>query len=357
MPSYIQGILVSASTSILARDGYPRTFRVKRDKKGNRVYTVRHLVLAGVRDGPRNVLACSGLPRPGSTWNFMDDVDTTAWCTNVADVNLHEEKEGENSKVWTVDQEFSTIPPDVCFDEELGDPLLAPQKVSISTIKYNEEATYDMFGLPIVNSSHEMVRGPQAEFEASRISIRIEQNVASLGLSLVKTMMNTVNQLPMWGLSARMIKLSDFQAEKKYKGGVSFETGTGTGGCRVYWTRTFTFDTYARIDPQSGGEVSGFDRYLRDEGTKTLIGSWNTSGAFIPGSPAVPSPDPTNPAHFQRAVDADGNYIRTLLNRGVPAGAAVITGTHLGGDAGVIVIQKYEESNFFTLGIPTDLEL
>lgn len=328
-----------------------RTWSGSRDSEGYREYQIQWLVETDTRlDGPARVLQCPGLPRPGTFWLFDNDVDIWAWCRPDAKIKLHEEKEGEGGYWWTVDQTFSSkpLPRDKqrCQTTEIQDPLLEPQKVSGSYVKDKEEAIYDRFGRAILTSSHEQIRGPQVEFPTGRDTIRIEQNVLNLELEVFGPMRDTLNDAPLWGLPSRCISLSNATWQEKFY-----------GTCTKYYTRIFEFETNVKRDAY-GNITSKWDRDLLDEGTKVLKGHWSTStGAWvvdnIGGSPA----DPLNPAHFIRFQDRQGNVARVILNgAGLPADIQIGTGTGTSTSAaGNVHVERYDESNFLLLGIPTTL--
>lgn len=310
-----------------------------RDEEGHRTYKITHRVEAAFTDGPWNVMNATGLPLVGSYWNFDGDSDPWAFCYPTMKVTP-EINDGEKNKYWRVEQTFSTKPLNRCQDESIEDPLLEPQKVSGSFVKYTQEATRDRFGQSIVNSAHEHYRGPRVEFDHNRPTVRIEQNVASLGLDTFSQLIDHVNDSPMWGLPARTVKLSNVSWERKLH-----------GICNFYYTRIFDFDI----------NYFTFDRKVPDEGTKVLHGHWasqddtGTGGETgwvldnINGSP----PDPNNPQHFDRFKDRRGENARTLLDgAGKPLeGSAMGTGGTT--DPIVFTIEYYPESNLLALGVPT----
>lgn len=391
--------------------GGPRIWGGSRDDEGYREFTVRHIVkTTNKADGPYMVMFAAGLPAIGSVWNFGNDLDVWAFCYPYMKVDLHQHKEGDPHYWWAVDQKFSTKPLSRCQDTQVEDPLLEPQQVSGNFGKYTIEAVYDRFGSLIKSSSHEQIRGRQVEFDNNKPSVTIRQNVASLGLSTFAQMIDTVNDGPMWGLSERMVKLSNAPWERKV-----------FGQCRYYYTRTFDFD----IDYKT------FDRRALDEGTKALNGHWTTSAtsgsgmtvnitsvsttgaitgvATVTGGTDYPAsttfqiavtggggtlgvvtastnssgvvtgvtlsaggsgysvtgiastatgtgwvldnifgvtPNPDNPQHFTRYKDRNGENTRAILNgRGTPVANV--------SEAAQIDVAYYQESNFFTLGIPT----
>ena len=293
-----------------------REWSMDRGEDGHRTYTITHEVETDVGDGPFNVLNFTpGLPLEGDEWNFDGDRDPWAYCMPTAKVAKNPAvAEGHPVTHYLVTQTFTTKPPDVtkqrCSEIKVEDPLLEPPKVSGTFNKYTEEATKDRFGNPILSSSHEMLRGPQNEWDANRLTVKIEQNVATplQGYELPGAMLDTVNDAPLWGLARRCVKLSAAPWERVFY-----------GRCNVYYKRTLEFEI--RIDT--------FDRDLLDEGSKLLHGHWDPvgSGAWvlddINGSP----PDPKNPTHFDRAQDKNGNIMRVVLDgAGKPAETATAAG-------------------------------
>lgn len=278
------------------------SWSMSRDSEGHRTYKVVYLV-AGTRfDGPANALQCPGLPTPGAYWAIDNDLDLWAWCRWDADVQPVVTDEPNN--YFKCAFVFSTKPPDrskggrSCRQSQVEDPLLEPMKVSGHFSKYHEEAKVDLFGKTITNSAWEMLKGPSIEFDASRHSIRISQNVALLELELFEPMIDTLNNAPLWNRPRRTIKLSNVSWEKKYH-----------GQCNYYYTRTLEFDIRKT-----------WDRNEMDEGTKVLNGRWGEDGAWelLPigideeGDPI--DPDPDNPAHFIQYKDKNGENTRVQLN-------------------------------------------
>jgi hypothetical protein len=326
----------------------------ERDSEGHRTWTLvsRVEVTDPGNDGPYTALKCPGLPLPGSQWFFGNDLDLWAFCTARAKIK-QVDGEGDPTTAFDVEQEFSTKPPErsKCQDQEVEDPLLEPPQVSGSFVKDRKEATHDRFGRPILTSSHEVIRGPQVEFDENRWQVKIVMNVAVLDLPTIAEMKDSVSDATLWGVPRRCVKLSDFSWEKKYY-----------GFCEVYYVLSFTFEIHVAYNPVTGSYSSGFDRYLLDEGNKALNGRWSTTtGKWVlvdvdnVGTP----PDLDNPAHFCRFTDRQGNQCRVILNgAGVPSEATVGTGTGTSGQtggAGYRYVEKYAESNFLLLGIPTSL--
>lgn len=276
-----------------------------RDGEGHRIYLVTFLIEADSSlDGPATVLQTSGLPTYGQTWAIDNDIDVWAWCK--WDAKVTPVRTEEPNYYWTVEMTFSTKPPEkTCKNAQVEDPLLEPMKVSGSFIKYMEEATVDRYGRPILSSSLERMKGPQLEFDNTRMEVNIEQNVPVLQLDLLSRLDNTVNAYPLWGLPRRYIKLSNITWERKFY-----------GQCHVYFTRRFSFEI--RFD--------GFDRDLLDEGTKVLNGHWaEDSDRWVLDDIGPNPPNKHKPGHFIKATDRNGNYIHVILNgSGEPATLQVV---------------------------------
>lgn len=281
------------------------TWSMTRSEKGHRVYKVRYRVRCAATDGPAVALNTVGLPRPGDRWNVDGDLDLWAYCLWTATVNPV--IENEPNKQFEIEFTFTTEPPDnkTCKDNQVTDPLLEPMKVSGSFNRVTEEATHDRFGKLITNSAHQSLKGPKTEFDRSRAVVKVEQNVAQLGLTTFVPMIDTVNDRPLWGMSRRCVKLGHVSWERRYQ-----------GACQVYYTRTLEFDLRA----------DGFDRDLIDEGTMVLNGHWGDPALGDPSnnwvldevdgqvSTTAPNPDPANPGHFITMRDREGNPRSTVLD-------------------------------------------
>lgn len=299
----------------------PGSWKMTRDESGYRNYEIKHLVQCGVNDGPANALQCPGLPIPGSEWFFKDDSDVWAWCK--LDMEVDPKTSNDKGEFFVVTNHFTTQGTSKkCCVEPVDDPLLEPIKISGSSVKFTKEGVYDRNGDRILNSAFEQLRGPQNEWDDNRHTVKIEQNVADLEFDLCNSMVNAVNSDVLWGLAARKVKLSSFTWDKKFR-----------GDCNPYYVRTFEFEI----------NFEGWDRCLVDEGTKVLNGAWykpagqpigdyyriavtsddnstlnpDYDGNLDTGSPV--DPDPSNPSHFIRFQDRNGNQARVILDgHGLP---------------------------------------
>ncbi len=286
-----------------------RTWSMSRDSIGHREYKVTSQVeVTSAADGPATVAQCPGLPRVFTLWRIGNDIDIWAWCRPDMDIKPASGiSEGEPIQFYHVTQTFSTKPternnPEANKDQQ--DPLAEPQKVSGSFAKRQEEAFVDRFGSQIVNSAFEQIRGPLVEFERNSPTIKIEQNWPTLDLDVIATMVDRVNDRPLWGLPRRCWRLTNFSWERLFH-----------GQSYVYYKRSFEFES----------RYETWDRDVMDEGTKVLSGQWDKpTGTYITTKVGGVDPNPNNPQHFKRATDPDGNPMKLVLNgAGLPAGVYV----------------------------------
>jgi hypothetical protein len=328
------------------------------DEKGYRTYTVIYQVWrTDINDLAFTSYNTQGLPQVGDAYNFGNEFDPWCWCRPETKVEKFEDPQGN---YWHITKTFSNKPLDICRQQPMEDPLLEPWKITGTFQVYQEEATQDMDGNKIVNSGFEPIRGPQATFDRHRTQIKIQQNVADLQGDLLESMINTVNDSPLWGFQQRCVKLSGCPFEKKY-----------WGQCEVYWTRTLEFDIDMNL-PIWDGSISGlvvgrllggFDRVVLDDGTKVMNGRWGVDAAHG-------GTDPTNqwiPLPLAGPPDINGKFpSKWIAFRGRDGEAAhcIVTadGNPIGhGIPGVtddpnnIAIYYYQESDFTQLGIPLDL--
>lgn len=272
-------------------------------ESGYRTYIITFQTIGAAADGPNAHSQTIGLPRTNDTWNFESVPDVWSFCTPYRSIKPRATK-GPNT-LFDHEYKFTNKPPEVpkCQDQTATNPLLEPMQLSGSFSKYQEEGRLDRFGRRITSSSWEPIRGKQNEWDASRPGVQIVQNVPLLELPLLSWLIDCVNDLAMWGLPSRCVKLSSITWEEKYY-----------GQCFKYFTRTLNFETNRKT----------WDREMQDEGTKVLNGRWtrNHHWELLPvgGKPA----DRFNPSHFIKFPDYNGNHINGVLNgRGLPAGSCI----------------------------------
>lgn len=300
------------------RGGYRPVLRV--DDEGHREYLQKFLVECETNEGPLTALSATGLPATGAMWSLGVEADPWAWCRPETQVLPHvvEDSVGE---YYIVERLFSSRPLERCGTANISNPLLEPAEIGGTIRKVNEEATRDLFGRPIVYSSWEQIRGPQVEFESSQQTIKITKNIPVLQLPLWAALVDGLNHAPLWGFPARTVRFSSYSWERKFY-----------GQCLRYYRVSFEFDT----------DLRGFDRFILDEGTAALHGSWKlellengdevTRWVVLPiGRDASGSdimPNPQNPAHFVRLTDKNGNPKKVTLNgAGVPFDPFPVTTT------------------------------
>lgn len=335
-------------------EGIQKFWKLSEDAEANRTYKIIFRVItSNPLDGPFTVRNCPGLPVNGAVWAYGTEIDPWAFCTFEKEVDQITEG-GKKSLHWDVTCTFTTRAQfRKCGDTPKEDPLLEPQKVNGSFVKYVREAARDRNGRLIRSTSHELFKGAQVEFDRNRPRVHVEQNVLDLQLDLCAGMVDHLNDSLLWGVGPRRVKFSDFSWERKIY-----------GACGVYFTRIFDFD----IDMQ---DDDLFDRHLLDQGTKALSGRWATeaenalgiNGWVLINVDGAP-PDKDNPQHFVRYKDRHGENVSVVLDEdGLPADSTILSGTGTGssnpstpsGPAHLILFEYYQEANLYLLGIPATL--
>ena len=285
---------------------------LSRDKEGHRTYKVKWLVRSGYTDdGPAHALIAAGLPAIGSSWNQGNDYD--AWARCLPTMSCRSLTQNERGIWWEVEQTFSTKPLNRCQDTTIDNPLNEPDRISGGFAKYTKEVEKDKDGKAIKSSSLERIRGDQVTFDANRPTVTIEKNVLVLPLVEIAEMIDTVNESTLWGLDKRCVKLSNVSWSRELY-----------GTCTFFYKVSYEFE--CRYDT--------FDNTIYDEGTKVL----------------VKGGDKKNPDDFKLYEDINGNNTRVYLD----GKGNVLEDIE---NPIEIDIQYYDESNFSTLGIPTDLTL
>lgn len=145
---------------------------------------------------------------------------------------------------------------------------------------------------------------------------------------------------------------------------IQVDPGTTTGRNEIVWSAVVGATSYRVYGREPGNE-----EFIAEVTDTTYTDDGNTTPDVNRGAPSSNTtgflPDPTNPAHFIRFTDMNGNVTRVILNgAGLPAtvGIALGTGTGTGPidnipgySPGNIHVQAYGESDFLLLGIPTVL--
>lgn len=238
----------------IVSSGGQTKWKMVRDKKGYRTYSITHRVeVDRTAHGPLSALeGTAGLPEPGASWSEPDIIDEFAYFTQEATVEQVGNEAG--NCFFDITQTATSNPSDFCSEEFKDDPLAIADRVKIESVERQKEATFNRDGDAITNSAYEQYRGSVVEFDDHKIRVVIEQNAAELELDLIDSLMNTVNDAPLWDFDAGCVKFSRFETEPKYH-----------TDCQKYWLRRMTFD----VDTET------FTRTLLDEGTKVLHGRWD----------------------------------------------------------------------------------
>lgn len=298
-----------------------RVWEAERDDDGHRTYHLTTLVRCDSKDdGPAVVFNTPGLPAVGSYWQFGNDIDIWAFCWPTMSVKTL--KKQEPNLFWEVEQTFSTKPRWRCQDTTIEDPLLEPDRVGGSFVKYTELGRFDRRGDPIANSVGDPFQGKENEWDAGRPTVWIERNDRVLGLPLFSQLIDHVNDSPMWGLPPRCVKFSQCTWSRQI-----------FGRCNFYYTRRMEFDINFRT----------FDRELVDKGKRCKKGKWD----FLATPPGWVADDPTDDSqgNLQFYQDGPGNVGEVLLDgNGLPLSP--------GSAPFKIKVEKYEEANLFLLGVP-----
>lgn len=325
----------------------PTDWNLDIDVEGHRDYHITFLIESDVSDGPTVVANTPGLFAVGALWKLGNDFDPWVWCRPTMKVHPHQAFGPEPKFLWHVEQTFSNKPHKTwCADTKIEDPVLQPPKISVHFTKKQEEATRDRYGMPILNSALEQIRGPTVEFDVYSPIIKIERNVYFFNGPVVFSMVNTLNRYPIWGFPPRTVKFSGLDVEEKFYGvcykyyhvKLEFEVDLSHNPLRAGQSTAAGGGRGNAAGRQSGGGhanvTKGFDRILMDEGTRVLNGHWDQStGEWILDPINGALPDMFNPAHFIKAQDRNGNAIRVILDgygRPVQGSNSVVQGSGLG---------------------------
>jgi hypothetical protein len=266
-----------------------------------------------ILDGPQRAMNCPGLPAVGSPWRFGNDDDPWAICWPNWTVSQFNSSNHEPNTLWVVEQPYSTKF-SMSGIQPVENPLAAPPDISGTFVKLQEEQRYDIFGQPILSLSFEPIRGKMAEFDANRPTVSIGMNYPTLGLNTFAFMIDNVNDSPMWGLFARMVKLSN----------VRWTRNVWRFG--YFYTLNFDFDinykTFDRIIPETGF------LQLKPGGDKTIRKHWVTRKT---------EEGDTHPKEFYyTSTGADWNPNTD------PGGTTIAKR----------MVKYYPQTNLFVLGIP-----
>lgn len=288
------------------------------DDDGNRTYTAEILVdLESYSLGPAAALQIPGMPLPGSFWAVGGDIDVYAKWRWGGSVRKHDAPAGEPTNLYIVTKKASTKAEkrDHSGNPNGGNgqqnPLDVKDQISGSSVKYQEEDPVAVTGYDIKTRVGELVRGPTVEWDKSRFTISYEQKRQNVEGGLCISLLDNLNDRPMWGFPARSVKLSSFGFDRLYY-----------NDTYVYYSRKFEFEIRTRKNTgetrdtrvATGALVGDWDRWIREEGTMVWMGKWNkTTFTYVRTTVAgLPIPVPI------RFVDIHDQPARTLLKDGLP---------------------------------------
>lgn len=282
----------------------------QRDPDGHRTYKIQWAVSSDVADGPAVLFQFADLPQIGDTWTFGNDNDVWAFCwpdwvvTPVC-------KMREPNDLWIVEQTFSTKPLARCQTTGIESPITEPYRLSGSFVQYTKEAIQDYSGQAIRNSAFQRITGPEVEVDASRATVRVGYNSATLPLALATQYLHAINDSTLWGLDAHCVKFSNLTWQRNLY-----------SVCTFYYTLDMDFDI--RFDT--------FDSQIHDFGTSVLM-----SGGTA-----------TTPDHYIASKDKLGE------NRLIPLNGSgqIWNGS---GIQPFQTVQFYTARNLLDLGIPSSL--
>jgi hypothetical protein len=323
---------------------------VTRSEDSHRDYFIKWLVEApSTGYGPQTISFTPGLAAIGAPWTYGTDNDAWAFCTpawTIAPFNASQER----SNLWTVTQPFTTRPMSRCQDQMIENPLLEPPRLAGSYVKYVRQGALDRHGNRPRSISGEPLQPSALERDDNRPVVRVEVTTLGHELDVVTSMIDTVNDANLWGLSPRKIKLSNL-SWRRYLYGL----------CTYYFVRDMEFEINFKT----------FDKKVPDESRLAL--SWATlkllqehgltpediDPVTVVGSPAWTATNPRwygdpaqfrhNPRRYAPASDpqtkAELGYVRLddwgrIWVEGDPR------------PPNVVDVEFYAESNFLLLGIP-----
>ena len=298
-----------------------------RDKELHRTYNVKFLIESdSILDGPQQVTFAPDLPVVGSPWVYGNDNDQYAVCS--PDVTCEAMVKREANVWWVLSYEFTTRPWRYCLIAQYEHPAQEPDLISGSFITYQERTckrrgtTGTGTGVTqntILSSSLEPIWVGK---DKNRPTVSIRQIRINLELPLIASMVDTLNDGTLWGLSSRCVKLRNVPWRRLV-----------WGMCSYYYERTLEFDIkYDTFD----------ETELRDQGHRVLDKKKLAVNPYL---------DRTDPDNFTRPIDDLGNVHKlVLLNGEGEMCTDPISHLHY-----IDTVELYDESNFYLLGVPVTI--
>lgn len=312
--------------------GHPRTWGMSTDSDGWDTFTAQFLIKCDdTEDGPDTARQATGAPQTGDPWIYGNDSRPDVYCLPQKTIEVYRGKKQDPGFWWILERQFSNK---AAF-------IGSRPRISGGFTRFTKEVVRDRFGNPVTSTSFEMFRGPQAEFDNNRPSVKIEYAVSDLDVGFLAALIDRVNISEMWGCPPRCVKLDNAPWEEKYD----------DNGVR-YFTYCLEFSIFI-VENLDGDLVSGWDRDLLNEGTKAL-GQWRYPTATISDAEWDKlGGNVDNPKDYFRYHDKKGNIARVILKH---------DGTPWNGidppleRPPAVHVEYYKEADFvLALGVPDPL--
>jgi len=185
------------------------------DQEGHQTYTTVYRVESDSRtESPITIRQASGMLGWGSYYQIGSDVNYDAWCVGI---NTARDQSETTAKVWLVTVTHSTKPGS--REKATGglqtSPVVDQWKVGGSYATGTKIVTEDKDGNKLINSAFEPV---SYEVPDGYDTLSLTGYSATISLSTRAQAVNKVNSATIWGLSARMLFLPQWNYEILYSG-------------------------------------------------------------------------------------------------------------------------------------------
>jgi hypothetical protein len=185
---------------------------------GSITYAAKWLVVTNATtDGPRTVLAASGLPKRGDTFTGGGDTDIYASCRSrsVALASVEDTR-----KKWIVSLEYSTKGSSQNPQDQSGgpqDPIDYTWKLKLNTWSRQIAPDTDQNGRALVNTANEPFL-PPPEYEKQHGVVVLTKNNQTHDLIDWAAAIGKVNSVAMWGLGVRCLWLRSWDVDEHWLG-------------------------------------------------------------------------------------------------------------------------------------------
>jgi len=213
-----------------------------------------------VDDGPITAAAASGIPLRGDSYTFGNDYDT--WCfAQEAKATLR--SADETRKIWTVTVEYLHPDDQQAKDESTTgnyqDPVDMGWKISGSFSGEQVPTVKDKDGALIANSAEQVFLDPPLMKDANVDTLILSKNTATIDLSVRAELIGKVNEVAIWGLEPRQVKLRRWDYQIQWY-------GNGDS----YVSNTWEFAIKSQKSEIDASEIGWTDELL-DQGNRYII--------------------------------------------------------------------------------------